>query len=198
MAEPQDLTGARYRPSYIDAGDLLEPNYETMDVNEIFLGDLEELASFQDLIDFTNEDDRVDMDRPDRLQLLNVIQRAEGKLDGYVGRRYKVPARTQDDQVPRDVYAHAMSLTNHQLHKLGDFVPQEVEDGYRDTLDWLKGITTGEVIIPQIIYGASETTGVAPKRGSVGTISRGLDLFGTNRSTGGSYRGTSESYRFDH
>lgn len=211
---PANQTGLLYLPHYIDVGDLLSINYDISDPlqvgyippDQIFLGDLDNIMSFSELIDLTTPDrsrsgERIELDRPDRTTALDAVQRAEGTLDSYLARRYTVPVLTKAGLVPRDVYKYALNAVKYEFYSEYPNMPSGVEIAYQKVMQWLLNVSKGLALIPELVIDVEGGITQNPSfmgGGVVGRVHTQIDIFGTNRFGRSGRNYTNESSRFDH
>jgi phage gp36-like protein len=89
--------------------------------------------------------------------IANIIERAEGVVDGYLAVVYStpVPANPMVEEL-------AMVVAERELYKRSSFpsIPEKIKDSYEDALELLKDIATGKMAIPVAGTATSSAGGV--------------------------------------
>lgn len=86
---------------------------------------------------------------PDETVLAEVLDDAEGEIDGYAGLKYLVPLDVTDARTAARLKSVALDLAVWRLHVRTGAVT-EVKQLSRDhAVEWLTKLSKGEVVVPQ-------------------------------------------------
>lgn len=92
---------------------------------------------------------------------------AEGEVNSYLARRYRVPIDLSTHPELADVLASfTLDLVEHRLRARRPPVPQDVRDKRARAVDWLRGVADGSVMLPSSAPPAAATT-----QGALGVVS---------------------------
>jgi phage gp36-like protein len=92
---------------------------------------------------------------------------AEGEVDSYLARRYRVPIDTaRHPELAGLLASVALDLIEHRLHARRPPIPEAVAARQRGALDWLAKVSRGEVALPAAT--------VVPANDAGGVVARAL------------------------
>jgi phage gp36-like protein len=100
---------------------------------------------------------------------------AEGEVDSYLARRYRVPIDTvQHAEVTALLKTVTLNVIEYRLHARRPPVPPDIETRYRAALNWLAQVGAGEVLLPSAaeLPGNPANGPVAVKGGNKAALSR--------------------------
>ncbi|MCB9849133.1 MAG: DUF1320 family protein [Phycisphaerales bacterium] len=100
---------------------------------------------------------------------------AEGEVDSYLARRYRVPIDlSRHGELAGLLAAVALDLAEYRLHARRPPVPADVHERQRAALTWLSRVASGEVVLPSVaqVAGNSATGAVAATIGEAAVLSR--------------------------
>ena len=89
---------------------------------------------------------------PDQDLITTARSYAEGEIDGYLGRRYKIPVDvSRDARTAALLRGHTITITVYRLHTGRPSVPERVTKDYESAIAWLEKVATGDVVLPAAV-----------------------------------------------
>ena len=95
--------------------------------------------------------------------VLAAVTDASAMMDGYIGRRYRVPM----DVPPSIVTALCCDMARYRLSTGGSRTPSEtIRAGYKDAIAWLTDVSVGKVVLEldEVAAGDESYAQMAPSR----------------------------------
>lgn len=174
-------------PNYINIGSyaLDKTTFDAIaDPANLDYGDILNAVGLKRLGELVNEDNTAD--RPDYNVVRDTVLRAEAEVNGYLARRYDIPAvvKTSTDTVtvPNQVYDWTLAVLKHKFYSRRPVIPEDVVQGYQHATRQLELAGRGTIQIVDLTLdadGIPEST--KPDVVSVvGNVNRGTNILGRN------------------
>jgi len=95
---------------------------------------------------------------PDETVLAEVLDDAEGEIDGYAGLKYLVPLDVTDTRTAARLKSVTLDLAVWRLHVRTGVVPELKQTSRDQAVEWLEKLSKGEVVVPQPATPTSTTS----------------------------------------
>lgn len=130
--------------------------------------------SSEDLAHLTNSEDTGAADTD---VLDEVINDAEGQIDSYLAKRYLIPVDVDSDTVLANrMKSLTLDLAVHKLCTHGDMVSEAKQSAHDTTIDYLKELAKGTVLLPSAgALSPTATDEPAARWGTAGAVISGTD-----------------------
>ncbi len=101
-------------------------------------------------------------------------QGAEGEVNSYLARRYRVPIESAGGEVGAVLATVTLDVIEYRLHARRPPVPDDITARYRAALSWLAAVASSEVVLPSAaaLPGNPATGTVAVASGNPAVLSR--------------------------
>ncbi|KKN19687.1 hypothetical protein LCGC14_0943310 [marine sediment metagenome] len=106
-------------------------------------------ARFEDTAEVAALTDTADSGTPDSAVLTEVLDGAEGRLDGYIGTQHRIPVDVASDTVLANfMRTVTLDVAEYKLLARHNIVPESKLLAFDAAIQWAKDVGSGDAVLP--------------------------------------------------